>query len=173
MDTTEIAVFVVLIIGSVAAVFVELVPIQKNQNQVALLVLGVFFETAAFVPQLIENSDRGSQATDDIRPSFLVLITLSLYLKLPAERRLLRTAFVQNNNKFITLAQTLGIFVPILFYTVWQFQVAQLNSSEGGAGRRKSAAQVSSIIFAILFGISVIWIVSVIHNRPPPRDSLL
>lgn len=174
MDSIDLAIVVVLVVGAIVAGILEFTtPALERPAQVALLTLGAFFEVAAFIPQLIENQNLKSQATDDIRPSFLILVTLSFYLRLPAERRLVVEAYRTGVNKYITTAQALSIFVPIIFYTTWQFQVAEYNSTEGTANNRKVVSRVSSILCVVVFVVAVFWVFSAIRIRSSVPTSLL
>lgn len=97
-------------------------------------------------------------ATNDIRPSFLILVTISFYLKLPAERNLVVQARNEQKNIDIITVQAAAIFVPVIFYIIWQFQCGFLNSGSEAARNRGTVLKWSAIFFSVASLCLIYWL---------------
>ena len=155
MDTIEISLLVILCMGMVTAGVLEyVVPRREKPFQVAMLVGAIFLDIAAFVPQMIENVQVAG-ATDDIRPSFLILITISYFLKLPAERKLIIDSRKAQRNVDIVFVQAGAIFIPVIFYILWQFQCAYLSTE---TAVREHVLRYTGVFFSIVTVLLVYWV---------------
>ena len=154
MDTTTTALIIIVVVGFIASFFVDTFVTQKQHPfQAAFLVAAYFLDVAAFVPQMIENSTKKG-ATDDISPIFLILVTCSFLMRLPAQKKMLKTARETDENIGITIIQTGGIFVPIIFYVIWQFQCGILSEPNN---TRKTLLFWSGIVFSGLAVFFFYW----------------
>jgi len=158
MDNIEISLLVILSVGVVFALFLDfLLPKREHPFQVATLASAIVLDIAAFIPQIIENATIKG-ATNDIRPSFLILVTISYLMKLPAEKRLVQQASVTRKNVDLVTVQAASIFVPVVFYIIWQFQCAYLNSGSESAEYRGTVLKWTGVLFSIFSVCLLYWL---------------
>jgi hypothetical protein len=164
MNNSDIVVVVVLLIGAVVSIVLELwMPVPDHPRQVSTLVAGIFLDIAAFVPQIIENATV-TGATNDISALFLILITLSIYMKFPAERNLILQARTSGRNVAIVTIQSASMFVPITFFVIWQYQCGYLSDNEG----RQKLLKGTAYLFTIASLVLMYWVF-----RPKPTLSFV
>ena len=143
----------VALIGVCLAVIVWFI-LKKNQSETKWLGFSVFLLIAALAPQLYTTAIHGAGSTNHIEPSYLIIATIGLYLKiysLSCEGDVDTSA----NRWLLT-----GTYIPALFHLIWLIMMAEFNTpiegmtyrchEEGHIRQNQTIAFWSSIALSIL-----------------------
>ena len=148
---STISIIISLIIGYVVY---KSVP-QDQKKQCFMGILGTGILIGAFLPQLIQNNNLKSKATDSVIAVFLILTSVGVLLRFPALKTQLDHARLSNNNLYIQILMCIGACVPLIAHIIWAWQCAIFDSEK--ALHEKKILQIAAPILSVITIIGIIW----------------